>query len=756
MMRDGNWDERQLAMNVAIHLDIPTSADVAEALEVWNGSMDQTVANYLRQIGQEALPPLMRLLTADDPIRRRGAVWALGEMKDNAVVPTLIAALEDQDPMVRREAAVALRQFRDGAAVDSLIKLLRDESWHVRKVAAETLVDAGATAIPVLLRMMQDDRTDVRRIAIGVLGRLGNASAVPALLPYLEDDNSDIRAMAVTALGQIGDESAADGLGTLLSDSITPRWSDATIGQMAKNALEKIGTEKAMSIVNRLRLPSGQASTAQQAKEKLINITRPKPEAENKSTLPAKLQKMLRNSDWQLRRKAIVAIGRTGKRGALPVLLEGLQDSEAEVRLAVMHLLPIYEGKTVLEHLSLALNDDDLTIAQMAAKQLTDIGSVALPILTNAVLSADTDVRALAVQSLGHIAHESAAPILIEALTDHAVPSWSDQTVGKLASEALMQLNTPETIAADTPETVEELEPSRFSPASPEDTLMPMDDAVTASSITAASATSGGPEARQQEQQEQLIKLRDLIDRLQSGEWRKQHKAAKELNKMAKDMRGRRNKVIADKIAMLLSSPDDFVRLSAAEAVAWIADEGAIPLLVPMLKEKSYTIQIAAMRALAEIGERRVVSHITPLLAPNQNQLVREVAAEVLGYLRDKAALPALLEALNDHEGFVRRSVIHALGDIGNLQAVPRLLDFLSDQDAQVRWVTVEALGKIGAPEAVKDLKRLLVDSYEVPYADEFGQTSERRLSEMVVRALENIGTQDAKQAIVDWQASQV
>ena len=757
LMRNGIWEERQLATDIAMHLDLPTSADVVEALNVWNGSMDASIASYLRQIGQEALPPLMRLLTAEDPIRRRGAVWALGEMRDRAVVPALIAALKDQDPMVRRESASALRAMPDGAAVESLLRLLRDESWHVRKAAAEALVDVGSTAIPALIRMSQDERPDVRRIAIGVLGRLGDASAVQSLLPYLKDENADIRAMTVTALGQIGDETAADALAASLDETEAPKWSDTSIGDMAKQSLEKIGTEKAMALMNRLRLPLvNQPTSAQLAKDKLESITRKG--TEKIVQLPARLQKMLHNTDWRLRRKALVAVARTGKKGALILLLEGLRDKESEVRLAVVNNLKYFESEEVLEHLTLALYDTDRAIGQLAAKQLVEIGESALSILNDAATASDDDVRALAIQAMGQIGADACAPILLESLTDRSVPSWTNQSIGELASAALLMLKP----TTQQPVAVED----EIAEAAPVSEIVEVASPVVANEVVESALSpdidsfvaiqTPTLENQQPDQQEYLIKLRDLIEKLQGDEWRKRHRAAKELNKLAKGLRGRRNKVVADKIAMLLSSSDNFVRLTAAEAVAWLADESAIPLLVPMLQEEDdYTIQIAAMRALSEISERRVVSHIVPLLNA-KNQLVREVAAEVLGYLHDKAAVPALLEALKDSTGFFRRSIIQALGDIGNLQAVPYLLDYLSDQDPQVRWVTAEALGKIGAPEAINDLKRLLWDTYEGPYDDEFGQTSERRMSGVVVRALENIGTHEAKQAISEWENSHV
>jgi HEAT repeat protein len=53
---------------------------------------------------------------------------------------------------------------------------------------------------------------------------------------------------------------------------------------------------------------------------------------------------------------------------------------------------------------------------------------------------------------------------------------------------------------------------------------------------------------------------------------------------------------------------------------------------------------------------------------------------DALGKIGDPQALPALLEALKDENGYVRRAAAEALGEIGDPQAVPALLEALKDE----------------------------------------------------------------------------
>jgi HEAT repeat protein len=74
----------------------------------------------------------------------------------------------------------------------------------VRWSAANGLGKIGSqTAIPALLKLVEDSDSVVRRRAAEVLGKIGSETAIPALLKLVEDSDASMRGSAVDALRNI-------------------------------------------------------------------------------------------------------------------------------------------------------------------------------------------------------------------------------------------------------------------------------------------------------------------------------------------------------------------------------------------------------------------------------------------------------------------------------------------------------------------------------------------------------------------------
>jgi len=67
----------------------------------------------------------------------------------------------------------------------------------------------------------------------------------------------------------------------------------------------------------------------------------------------------------------------------------------------------------------------------------------------------------------------------------------------------------------------------------------------------------------------------------------------------------------------------------------------------------------------------------------------------MLGNIGSEAAIPGLLQLLEDSAFYVRESLAEALGNIGSEAAIPGLLQLLEDSDSDVRGSAAEALGHI-------------------------------------------------------------
>jgi formylglycine-generating enzyme required for sulfatase activity len=158
------------------------------------------------------------------------------------------------------------------------------------------------------------------------------------------------------------------------------------------------------------------------------------------------------------------------------------------------------------------------------------------------------------------------------------------------------------------------------------------------------------------------------------------------------------------------------------------------------LKDENYLIRHAAIRALGQIEDDRVVGLMIEALKDDDG-LVRMIAAQELGRIGDKRAAEPLLDALfapfnvttsssspHSYDSIVRSSFVDALGKIGDVQAVEPFLAIFGDVriNTALRIHVAKALGDIGDERAIEPLTRALA-------------THEQMLKSTAERSLEKI-----------------
>ena len=85
-------------------------------------------------------------------------------------------------------------------------------------------------------------------------------------------------------------------------------------------------------------------------------------------------------------------------------------------------------------------------------------------------------------------------------------------------------------------------------------------------------------------------------------------------------------------------------------------------------------------------------------------------AAAALGELRDKSAIPALVEALGSPSEYVRENAVASLGDLDAVQAIPNVKKLLHDPAADARANAAYALAQLGAADSLADIQSLYND----------------------------------------------
>ena len=152
-------------------------------------------------------------------------------------------------------------------------------------------------------------------------------------------------------------------------------------------------------------------------------------------------------------------------------------------------------------------------------------------------------------------------------------------------------------------------------------------------------------------------------------------------------------------------------------------DEGqtfakAIDALLDHVKQHDWKISWSTADELAEIGEPAVPRLISALT--DEDGYVRDVAAIALGKIGDARAVEPLISAMrhkdnrsydDDEDREARMSAATALGKIADPKSLMPLIETLQGtlvNDDNVSWYIMEALGRLGDKRAIPVLENAL------------------------------------------------
>ena len=112
----------------------------------------------------------------------------------------------------------------------------------------------------------------------------------------------------------------------------------------------------------------------------------------------------------------------------------------------------------------------------------------------------------------------------------------------------------------------------------------------------------------------------------------------------------------------------EVVRKSAAVALGKMKDKRAISYLISGLSDPHFSVRMSSTNSLVQIGEPT----IKPLLflLNHSTDATLHLAIESLGRLKDKKAVPALLEKLKDDDWATRAFAVEALSEIDDQRGI--------------------------------------------------------------------------------------
>lgn len=159
---------------------------------------------------------------------------------------------------------------------------------------------------------------------------------------------------------------------------------------------------------------------------------------------------------------------------------------------------------------------------------------------------------------------------------------------------------------------------------------------------------------------------------------------------------------------VLLGGPYN-LQVAALQAMGQIADERVLNSLIPSLKSSDHAVAIAAIEALSHFGGTKAAEALAPMLQ-HQDHRVRVAAVEAVAGSDSIYGIEALIELLKDSMWDVRRAASSALGKSKDPKAVDALITVLKDPDNDVRETAIASLGRIGDQRATAALVLAQVD----------------------------------------------
>jgi HEAT repeat protein len=646
----------------------------------------------------DTLSPLVEFLSDEDADLRIQAALALGEQRDSRATPALLGALEDADVNVRYHAIEALGKLRAAEAADALAGIAETRDFFLAFPALDALALVGdARVAPRVVPLLEDEL--LREAAAGVLGQLGDEDTVGPLAALLNDPNAPALAVAQALAAMHDRYEKLYGEGAYIADlsraAISPSGArnlldslnEANPGELRPLALV-VGWLEGAAVERALTRLLGRADARAEIIEALVR---------HGPRVTDLLIEQLESEDLDIRKAAVVALGRIGDARATPALI-GVLDEDPELVIPAADALAKIGDPRAFDALLALVGEPHAAVRQAAVGALNSLGSPKMPGRVLPLLSDDDpNVRESAVKIAGYFGYPECADLLLDRCRDE------DERVRRAAVEHLPFLEDERATPALARALREETPKVRAAAAG-------------------AMALAEGPEVS--------ACLREAL--ADEDPWVR-YFAARSLG---------RRKIVESTDALARLARDDkssHVRIAAVEALGHVGGQDAVGVVAPLVKSDEPDLVRAAVAALGRIPHPDAL----PPLFEALHSPDAEVRAEAAGALGARGGAESVAHlrrvATTDVDSSVVGAAVDALRRVGTAEAIAALVALTADPArreaavaalAQTREALIQEVGRGLLPQQSVGVRRAV--------AEALGQMKSQRASEMLRSAYED------------------
>ncbi len=204
-------------------------------IEALRSKDNNEVGNALRLViavnATDAGAEVMRILKDNDKLRRMAAAAAaiLG-IKEAA--PLIIGSCNEKEPMSQLSTALAMVKLAEPSAMPWLLAHIQNTELPVRDACGDALAKIGAPAVPALTALAHGTDIPAARVAIRVLGQIGNQQCLQAVLARQNDPDWGVRLSVLQALRAMKPADAKTAFDAALAKEPDARVKAAIQGQV--------------------------------------------------------------------------------------------------------------------------------------------------------------------------------------------------------------------------------------------------------------------------------------------------------------------------------------------------------------------------------------------------------------------------------------------------------------------------------------------------------------------------------------------
>ena len=661
-----------------------------------------------------------------------------------------------------------IAENKDETIIQFLISCLADEYWPVRKNAAEIIRSLGEVVIPALSSALNSYDVDIQHWSLQILGDMG-VKGFPAILRATKNPNDEIRFFACAA---IGNSKVPQGVTPLLRALGDPKW---RVRKSASDALVKYGEPVIAPLQQVLKITKDEdirfwtiktlGKLGPKAQRFLLEALR-SGDKQTRYVIAAALGESgdkrvirvliesLADPDWTIRKSSTMALAEIGD-NAIDLMFEYLRGPNEEIRDGCLRAL-VKAGNESLQRLFDEVIKMDENHRYLVRKSMVKIGARVVEPMMRLFKLNNPEIRVFAASTLGEIGNPRAVPVLVSGLSDedwnvrrscaYALTEIGERGVDKIA-EALKSPND------DVRYWVTRILESIGEPGVPY-----LVNALKDSNkeIRYFSAKALGSAFDTSITKHLILALADEV-------WSVRKAAAESLCKLEnlpidevmrflssdnEDIRYWVSHVIKEvghkyvhKIIEAMRRGDAELRLFACQAAGMIENEPElIDALIVSLKDDSEWVRIYSAISLGKSGDERSIVPLIRCFSDRNTEVHRNVVQSFKKM--GETVRKELINCIESDDPDLRKNSALALGEMQDKRGLDHIIMLLEDPDVSVRAVAAEALSGFPCSKSRAVLSHALGDS-------------ELKVRLSAIKAIGNLGAEEDALALMIFAAKQ-